>query len=257
MRLALLLLLGTMISCTVVDEGLSVDKVIVAVFAHPDDETALGGALAKLARESEVHLVIAMDGRYGVTEHAGIPAGDSLVTIRSHEAMCSAKRLGLASLRMLRTHDRLGMMNGIREYFSQMRKLRNELRDTLESLSPDLIITFGPDGDTGHADHRIISALVTELRLQDVPSSNPEVLYLAWTEDQAALYENWGLSHVEEPYIDLEIKFRQADEEKSLEAIRCYESQFSTGEIEQWIRIERADTANTRHFRRLRTDPST
>jgi LmbE family N-acetylglucosaminyl deacetylase len=256
-NLALLLLFGTMISCSAaVDKDPFAGKLIVAVFAHPDDETALGGALAKLAREAEVHLVIVTDGRYGVTEHARIPAGEELVAIRSNEAMCSTERFGLASLRMLGAHDGLGMIDGIREYFVQMRTLRNDLTSTLESLQPDVIVTFGPDGDTGHADHRIVSALVTELRLQGVPSSNPEVLYLSWTQEQAALYHDWGLAHVATPYLDLQISFTEADEEQSLEAIRCYESQFSAREIEQWMHIERGDTANVRHFRRLRAQPS-
>jgi LmbE family N-acetylglucosaminyl deacetylase len=263
------LLLGTMISCTTAGGDLGsrgshvsnpdlssswVGKVIVVALAHPDDESALGGALARLARETEVHLVIATDGRYGVTEHARIPAGDSLVAIRSDEARCSATQLGLADLHLLGAHDGLGMVNGIGEYFRQMRTLRNELRGILETLRPHMIITFGPDGDTGHADHRLISALVTELRLQGVPSSNPEILYLAWTQEQAALYPDFGLAHVAERYLDFQISFTQADEERALESIRCHQSQFSAGEIEQWLRIEREDTANTRYFRILHAE---
>lgn len=135
-----------------------------------------------------------------------------------------------------------------------MRKLRDDLRRVLESLSPELIVTFGPDGDTGHADHRIISALVTELRLQGVPSTFPNLLYLAWTREQASLWEELGLSYVDEAYIDTVVRFTVEDEEKSLESIRCYRSQLSPEEIDLWIKTERDDTTNLRYFRTFSPD---
>ena len=82
----------------------------------------LSGILLSCSRESsnEVYLVIATDGRFGVTEHAGIPAGDSLVEIRAREAACSCEALG---------------------------------------IHPPIIITFGPDADTGHQDHRMVGTI--------------------------------------------------------------------------------------------------
>lgn len=146
------------------------------------------------------------------------------------------------------------MRDGTPEYFRQMRRLRDDLRQLLESLSPELIVTFGPDGDTGHADHRIISALVTELRLQGVPSTLPVLLYLAWTEEQASLWEELGLGHVDETYIDTVVRFTVEDEEKSLESIRCYRSQLSPEEMDRWIRTEHDDTTNLRYFRTFNPD---
>jgi hypothetical protein len=53
-------------------------KVILAIFAHPDDEEWVAPVLAKYAEEGvSVYLVVATDGRFGVTPHAKIPAGDS------------------------------------------------------------------------------------------------------------------------------------------------------------------------------------
>src|SRR5436190_10540806 len=62
-------------------------KTLVAVVAHPDDETLTSPVLARYAREgARVYVVIATDGRRGVAPHAGIPAGDSLATVRAGEA---------------------------------------------------------------------------------------------------------------------------------------------------------------------------
>ena len=36
------------------------------------------------------------------------------------------------------------------------------LQDLIERIDPDTIVTFGPDGMTGHDDHRTISSWVTE-----------------------------------------------------------------------------------------------
>jgi len=69
--------------------------ILVAVFAHPDDETIVAPALSHAARNgATVYVVIATDGRRGVSRHAGIPAGDSLAAVRAGEARCSAAALG-------------------------------------------------------------------------------------------------------------------------------------------------------------------
>lgn len=71
-------------------------RTLVAVFAHPDDETLVAPALVRYAREGvRVFLVIATDGRRGANAHARIPAGDSLAKVRAAEARCSARALGL------------------------------------------------------------------------------------------------------------------------------------------------------------------
>lgn len=223
LNLCPLLLLGLLGSCTTPHQLTSYKaKTIVVVLAHPDDETVLGGALARLARDARVHLLIATDGRNGVTAHAKIPAGDALAAKRAKEAECSSQHLGLASVQILGAHDGFGMHTGTPEYFSQMRRVRKVLINALETLRPDMIITFGPDGDTGHADHRIISALVTEIRLQGLPTSQPDFFYAAWSAEQAASYKGWGLSHVAAEYIDANISFTPEDESKSLDSIRCY-----------------------------------
>ena len=44
------------------------NKVLMAVFAHPDDERRISPIMAKYIREgAKVHLIIATDGRYGLT----------------------------------------------------------------------------------------------------------------------------------------------------------------------------------------------
>ena len=56
---------------------------VLAIFAHPDDETIIAPVLAKYATTgNEVYLVIATDGQFGVTNHFGMSAGDTLAAVR-------------------------------------------------------------------------------------------------------------------------------------------------------------------------------
>ncbi len=83
------------ISLSFKEQPLPKQKIILAIFAHPDDEGAIGSMLAKYAKSHKVYIVIATDGRHGVREHAGIPEGDSLAAVRKKEMDCSFKQLGV------------------------------------------------------------------------------------------------------------------------------------------------------------------
>lgn len=82
--------------CTAMAEAQERPRVVLAVFAHPDDETFVGPMLARYAREGvKVYLGIATKGEKGITEHAGIPAGDQLTAVRRAEATCACQQLGI------------------------------------------------------------------------------------------------------------------------------------------------------------------
>src|SRR5512142_78618 len=112
---------------------------ILAVFAHPDDERIVGPLLSEYARNgSKVLLVIATDGRKGVTPFAHIPAGDSLVKVRTQEARCAARELGIQPPRLLGFQD-AGLAS-----FEALEGLRDSLTTILREVRPDVVLTFGP-----------------------------------------------------------------------------------------------------------------
>src|SRR5689334_17525988 len=91
---------------------------ILAVFAHPDDERVIGPLLSKLAREGrETHLVIATDGSQGTRDYFKVPAGPQLAAVRSQEAACAAKRLGVKQLHII------GLLDGGLASFNTLGKL--------------------------------------------------------------------------------------------------------------------------------------
>src|ERR1700693_2039327 len=135
-----------------------VSRPIVAIFAHPDDERVIVPLLSKLAREGrETHLVIATDGSKGVRDFAHIPAGPELAAARTKEATCAANRLGVRQLHIL------GLPDGGLASFEVLRKLRSGLAAIIDSVKPAAIITFGPEGGTGHPDHRLVGDVATPL----------------------------------------------------------------------------------------------
>lgn len=226
-------------------------RTILTIFAHPDDETTMGAVLAKYAKEHEVHLVFATDGRFGVTGHMGIPPGDSLVELRQKEAECSCARLGINPPVFLELQDGMGL-NGHGNFYEIEPLLKTRLLETIQSIQPTTIITFGPDGDTGHPDHRLLGAITTELLLREGLTDQIDLYYFGWTREQAEKYSWWGLNYMDESLMDTKIGFDQDDEDKAMESIRCYKSQYTADEMEKWISTELDDRSNVSYFRKFR-----
>jgi len=148
--------------------------VLVAVFAHPDDEIVAGPALSRYAAEGhDVHLITLTSGQVG-DSRTEIPRGEELGAAREDEARCSAAALGIHEPVLL------GFMDGNIAPWDGLPAIRSRLRQELRRLKPDVILTWGTDGLSGHTDHRIASALATEIfqePWEDTPP--PSKLYYA------------------------------------------------------------------------------
>ena len=237
------------VGCSPTDQDPSKEEVIVVVVAHPDDETAIGPVIAKYAVDHEVHLIISTDGSYGVTDHAGIPEGDSLVQIRNHEASCSCKALGA------QPPIHLGLIDGLGYYargdfYEQMSMLKLRLQKEFTRLKPTVVLTFGADGDTGHHDHRLVGNMATEVLMSDAKFQDIDLYYYGWTKRQAEKFPDWNLGYVDEAFLDTAISFSEVDERKAFASIRCHQSQFPKSELDAWIKIEEEDQENTLYFRK-------
>ena len=228
-------------------------KTILTVFAHPDDETTMGGVLAKYGRDHEVYLLLATDGSYGVTDHMGLPPGDSLVELRKREAACSCAALGIHEPIFLGVQDGLGL-NGHGNFYEFEPLLKERLLAAILEIQPDIIITFGPGGDTGHPDHRLLGAITTELLRREGLSEKIDLYYFGWTRQQAEKYPWWGLNYMDASALTTEIHFSQEDEDRAMNSIRCHKSQYRAEEMEDWIRTELEDLSNVSYFRKFQLD---
>ena len=233
-------------------------KIIMVILAHPDDESAVGQVLAKYASQNnKVYLVLACDGRYGVEEHAGIPAGDSLVQVRKKESICACSILGIESPIFLGFHDGLGIVSGLGDYFDQTIELKQKLKQQIEEIHPDAIITFGPDGDTGHPDHRAISDITTEVMLREGWCEKYPLYYIGWLKEKIvsiAQGQMTSLNYVDSKYLNVRVRYNKIDRQKLFESLSCYKSQFTDTDVKNWINAELKDSSFTFYFRSLRME---
>lgn len=234
-------------------------QTILAILAHPDDEAAIGQVLARYAREGHnVHLALAADGRYGFEEHAGIPPGDYLAQIRMNESICACETLGIKAPIFIGAHDGFGLLNGMDEYFRQSDMIKQRVTEIIGELNPNAILTFGPDGDTGHPDHKGISDLVTEVILRNEGWYEKYPLYyVAWPQEKEvwiAQGSQTALNYVAPKYMNVHITYSVDDRDKTFKSLDCYKSQYTETDVSQWIDAELRDSTFTSYFRQFKTD---
>lgn len=168
-------------------------KVLLGVFAHPDDESfGPGGTLAHYARLGvDVHVIIATDGIAGSVDDRGrLRDHDSLAQVRSAELARAAVALGLKSIWSLPYRD--SGMRGAPEnqhpdalLQQPVEHVAHEILGYIERLTPTVIITHDPFGGYGHPDHvRVCEATTTAFYLArtktstaDLPTFPPRKLY--------------------------------------------------------------------------------
>ncbi len=127
---------------------------VIAIFAHPDDETWISGTLAKLADHGvKVFPVYATSGDAG-SDHSGQGlSGSELALIREQEAIAASQILGLESPVFLRLPD--GKLNQYRQ------EVIKQLNSILEREKPTAIFTFAEGGITDNRDHKTMNRLVS------------------------------------------------------------------------------------------------
>ncbi|GBC87552.1 Mycothiol S-conjugate amidase [bacterium HR12] len=131
---------------------------VACVFAHPDDDTyGVGGTMAGLAgRDVELTVVLATSGEAGEIADPSLATRETLGRVREAEDRASWAALGLQpDLRFLRYPD--GRVAEVPE-----EDLVGAFVGILLEVRPHLVVTFGPDGVTGHPDHVAVGRAATE-----------------------------------------------------------------------------------------------
>ncbi len=126
---------------------------VALVVAHPDDDTyGAAGSLALHAGEIELTVVMTTSGEAGLIADESLATPETLGAVREDEDRTSWRALGLEpELHFLRYAD-----GAVADH--PMEELVAVYLDLLQAARPDLVITFGPDGVTGHADHVAVGA---------------------------------------------------------------------------------------------------
>lgn len=159
-------------------------KTLLAVLAHPDDETfGMGGTLALYARLGvEVYLVCATRGEVGEMDPKYMRGFNSIAERRESELRCAAENLGLKGVYFLNYRDS-GMPGSPDNQHAQalvaqpIEKVTAEVVHYIRMLKPQVVITFDPIGGYRHPDHIAIhNATVEAFYKAGAPDYHPEDL---------------------------------------------------------------------------------
>jgi LmbE family N-acetylglucosaminyl deacetylase len=122
---------------------------LLAVFAHPDDESmGMGGTLAKYSAAGvETYLVCATRGErgwFGPEEQN--PGLSALGELRTKELENAVRELGMNRL------DFLGYIDGEVDRANPAEAI-GKIVSHIRRIKPQVVVTFPPDGNYGHPDH--------------------------------------------------------------------------------------------------------
>ena len=150
---------------------------ILTVWAHPDDETFVSAGLLATAIKNgqRVVCVTATKGEAGSQDESRWPA-ETLGDVRANELTRVLKMLGVTE------HHWLGVLDGMCDCVPNS-AIAVRLQPIIDAVQPDTILTFGPDGWTGHNDHRSVSGWATELA-----SKKTKVFYVTHTPEHYETY---------------------------------------------------------------------
>ena len=232
---------------------------VLGIWAHPDDEAFLSAGLMAAARDAgqRVVCVTATLGEYGTDDPASWPP-TRMARVREREWHASLAALGVAE------HHLLGITDGACAA-APHEMIVAHLARIIRAVGPDTIVTFGPDGMTGHEDHQTVSAWATDAHA--VAASHARLLYATTTE---AFVRDWephreafnvfladGLP-LRTPAADLAVELRLDSDivDRKIVALKAQASQ-TTGlfaalgeeRVRRWWSTETFVAANTAHAR--------
>ncbi|MFM7378768.1 MAG: PIG-L family deacetylase [Erythrobacter sp.] len=203
---------------TAQEQGDEPESVLVAL-AHPDDELFMAPAIAALAREGHsVRIVHATPGDAGPGV-SGLAKGDALAAIRRGEAQCAGQALGVTEV------VNLGFGDG--QLAAHVRDGSLEQALAAHVAAADLVLTWGPDGGYGHADHRLVSAIVSQM-VQAAPAINRQrLLYVGIPDGDLPPVPDMADWAVTDPALLTQtIPYTAADLAAARAAALCHATQF-------------------------------
>lgn len=159
---------------------------LLAVFAHPDDESfGPGGTLAKAAANGvEVHLLTATDGAAGTAD--GLD-GAELAAVRIEELEAAAGELGVTLHRLDHRdsgfHDEVAGRHPEAFVNVDVDRIVAEIGEYIQRLRPHVVLTHDETGGYGHPDH-VRCHEVTLAAFQSAEPWTPQRLYCEVSSDR-------------------------------------------------------------------------
>lgn len=201
-------------------------RTILGIWAHPDDEVFVsGGFMADAVRRGDrvvcLHVTRGEAGLY----HRQVWPARELASVRSAELETSLARLGVSEQRFLDLPDGGLCLVAWEDVVAR-------LHDELIDVDPDVVVTFGGDGFTGHPDHKALAGWVsTAVRLWNKPRARvlQAVVPRTWKETVVHRLNEFDFFLPGHPKFasanDVSIHLDDELVDAKLEALRAHESQ--------------------------------
>lgn len=192
---------------------------LLAVFAHPDDESFIcGGTLAKYAAMGvEITLVSATRGEMG--RRMGNPPyvnRETMPAIREQELNKACEALGIERLIFFDIRDKM-------VEFYDYEQLVNRIAALMDEIRPDVVLTFH-EVFGGHPDHCAIGKATTDAFRR---ASQPSSLYYISFGDAMEAPESFG--YAKKDIVKIDIRHHL---EAKLAAFRAHRCQT---EMDKWV----------------------
>ncbi len=224
---------------------------LLAIFAHPDDESyRAGGTLALLSQQGvEVRVICATGGAWGLPR---LPRKEA-IKIRKEELRCACRALSIHPPFFMNYQD--GSLSQVPEG-----KAISHLTGIIRSLQPDALLTWPPHGISGHIDHQMISDWTRKSFLQaanpryqydEQPAHTVTSLYhLALPHSTAQRVGFTHLHSIPDDEITLTLDIHSVWDRK-MAAIRCHQSQIAHSPILAEREDKREAFLRYEHFKRI------
>lgn len=158
---------------------------ILGIWAHPDDESYLTAGIMAAASQagSRVVCITATRGEAGSQDEKRWPSA-GIASVRERELERSLEILGISE------HHWLDYVDGHCSSAAASEAV-GKLEALIDGLRPDTVLTFGPDGQTNHPDHKAVHRW-TVGAVQRLALPHTRLMY-------AAVTREWHDQHV--PYL--------------------------------------------------------
>jgi len=115
-------------------------------------------------------------------------------------------------------------------------RLAKRLETIFRDLRPDAVITWGPEGGYGHADHRLVGDVVSQVFQAGAVESRTRLYFAGFTSDRVASAPRWFGFHLyptAPALLTTTILFDEQDRAAARRALSCHWSQATTAEMDE------------------------
>lgn len=191
------------------------------IFPHPDDES-FGPApaiSAQLRQGHEVYLLTLTKGEATKQRHRLGVSKEEMGEIRYKEMLCVEETLGLTGMTVLELPD-----SGLKEM--DPIEIEEVIKDHIEKIKPDVLITYAVHGVSGFEDHLVSHAVVKSVycRMKRAGSGYPKRLAFFTHFSEEKVESKFDLKSSKEEEIDCWVETDEEDRRKFEAALDCYET---------------------------------